>query len=245
MNDRLRKNFITDCVCIICGRSSPLPTSAGTCPFCNDPFAIFDIRYDMKAVAASMTREALAARSLNHWRYHELLPIAPDPAAFAWPVGFTPIVEAPRLAGWVGLSRLRCKDDSRNPTASFKDRASSVGVLHALQQGARTIACASTGNAASSLAGFAAMAGLPAVIFVPRRAPEPKVAQLLIFGAEVRRVRGTYAQAYDLCIAECAAHGWYNRNCAINPFLIEGKKTCGLEIAEQTATDLPEWVVVS
>ncbi len=192
-----------------------------------------------------MTRSALAGRALHHWRFHELLPIEPDSAAFAWPVGCTPIIEAARLASWAGVSRLRLKDDSRNPTASFKDRASSVGVLHALQQGAGTIACASTGNAASSLAGFGAMGGLPAVIFVPERAPEPKVAQLLMFGADVRRVRGNYAQAYDLCTAECDRYGWYNRNCAINPFLIEGKKTCGLEIAEQTGCDLPEWVVVS
>jgi len=89
------------------------------------------------------------------------------------------------------------------------------------------------------------MAGLPATIFVPQRAPEPKVAQLLIYGADVRRVRGTYAQAYDLCTAECDKHGWYNRNCAINPYLVEGKKTCGLEIAEQTAGREPDWVVVS
>jgi threonine synthase len=238
-------NFVTELTCVVCGRASPPPASAGTCTFCADPFAVLDVQYDMDTVRSSITRQPLAGRPPTLWRYHELLPIEPDPIAFAWPVGFTPIIEAPRLAEWAGVSRLRLKDDSRNPTASFKDRASSVGVLHALQQGADTIACASTGNAASSLAGFAAMAGLPAVIFVPQRAPDPKVAQLLMFGADVRRVRGTYAQAYELCTAECESHAWYNRNCAINPYLVEGKKTCGLEIAEQTAGDLPDWVVVS
>ncbi len=192
-----------------------------------------------------MTREALATRALNHWRYAELLPVEPVKKAFAYPVGWTPILETTRLADWAGVSRLRLKDDTRNPTACFKDRASSVGVLHATQHGAERIASASTGNAASSLAGFAAMAGMPATIFVPERAPEPKIAQLLVFGADVRRVRGSYAQAYDLCSSECEQHGWYNRNCAINPYLVEGKKTCGLEIAEQTADDPVDWVVIS
>jgi threonine synthase len=237
--------FVTQLTCVVCGNPAEPPTSAGTCTACNDPFAILDVEYDLEKVAKSLTPEALEHRPLTHWRYHELLPIEPDEAAFGWPVGWTPIVETPRLAEWAGAGRLRLKDDGRNPTGSFKDRASSVGVLHALRAKAERIACASTGNAASSLAGYAAMAGLPATIFVPQQAPEPKIAQLLIYGADVRRVRGSYVQAYALCSAECAAHGWYNRNCAINPYLIEGKKTCGLEIAEQTAGREPDWVVVS
>ncbi len=237
--------FVSQLTCIKCGQPAKAPVSAGTCPACGDAFATLDVQYDMDRVRRSMTPEALEARPRTHWRYHELLPIEPDEEAFSWPVGWTPIVETPRLAEWAGVARLRLKDDGRNPTGSFKDRASSVGVLHAMQHGAKRIACASTGNAASSLAGYAAMAGLPATIFVPQRAPEPKLAQLLIYGADVRRVRGTYTQAYDLCSAECAKHGWYNRNCAINPYLVEGKKTCGLEIAEQTAGREPDWVVVS
>lgn len=231
--------------CVVCGAEVKAPASAGTCPRCDDATAVLEVCYDIGAVRAGLTREALVSRPWNHWRYRELLPVEGDETAFAWPVGGTPIIEAQRLAMWCGIARLRLKDDGRNPTGSFKDRASSVGVLHALQRGASRISCASTGNAASSLAGFAAMAGMSATIFVPATAPEPKVAQLLIFGADVRRVRGTYEQAYDLCSAKCAEHGWYNRNCAINPYLVEGKKTCGLEIAEQTAMDLPDWVAVS
>ena len=237
--------FVTRLVCVVCGREVAAPDSVGTCPVCADPSAVLEVEYDMDAVGASMTRFDLQRRGPFHWRYRELLPVEPDARAFAWPVGGTPIVEAPRLAAWCGVRRLRLKNDGQNPTASFKDRASSVGVLHALQRGATRIACASTGNAASSLAGYAAMAGLPATIFVPERAPEPKVAQLLVYGADVRRVLGSYAQAYELCSAECAEHGWYNRNCAINPYLVEGKKTAGLEIAEQTADDPPGWVSVS
>lgn len=237
--------FVSKLTCVVCGKTAEPPKSAGTCPSCNDAFAILDIEYDMAKVGRSMTPSSLENRPLNHWRYHELLPIEPDEEAFSWPVGWTPIMDTQRLAGWAGCRRLRVKDDGKNPTSSFKDRASSVGVLHARQAKATHIACASTGNAASSLAGYAAMAGMPATIFVPQRAPEPKVAQLLIYGADVRRVRGTYAQAYDLCSAECARNGWYSRNCAINPYLVEGKKTCGLEIAEQTAGREPDWVVIS
>jgi threonine synthase len=238
-------SFVTRLTCVVCGEESPAPKSAGTCLTCKDDFAILDIEYDMTRLAKSLTPAALENRPRNHWRYYELLPIEPNEEAFAWPVGWTPIMDTPRLADWAGCKRLRIKDDGKNPTSSFKDRASSVGVLHAMQAKATRIACASTGNAASSLAGYAAMAGLPATIFVPQRAPEPKVAQLLIYGADVRRVRGTYAQAYDLCSAECAKNGWYNRNCAINPYLVEGKKTCGLEIAEQTAGNEPDWVAIS
>ncbi len=235
----------TNCVCVVCGQSAPFPRSAGVCPSCDDPTAVLEINFDLDRVRALMTPKTLASRPVNHWRYAELLPIEPDERAFTWPVGWTPILDSPRLAAWAGAKRIRLKDEGRNPTGSFKDRASSVGVLRAMQMGDTRIACASTGNAASSCAGFAAMAGINATIFVPKRAPKPKVAQLLIFGADVRRVNGTYAQAYDLCSAECESHGWHNRNCAINPYLVEGKKTCGLEIAEQTATDLPDWVVVS
>jgi threonine synthase len=161
-----------------------------------------------------------------------------------WAVGFTPVVQAPRLAAALGLRRLMLKDDGRNPTASFKDRASSVAVALAVAEGAKAISCASTGNAASSLAGYAAMAGLPAFIFVPANAPEPKLAQLLLYGAKVFCVQGTYDEAYCLSRAACERFGWYNRNCAINPYLVEGKKTAGLEIAEQCADDVPDWVAV-
>jgi threonine synthase len=145
----------------------------------------------------------------------------------------------------VGIKRLFLKDDGRNPTSSFKDRASSIGVLKAQEFGFATIACASTGNAASSLAGISAAVGLRSVIFVPQRAPEPKITQLLIFGATVVRVQGTYEQAFDLCREACIKFGWYDRNSGTNPFLVEGKKTAGLEIAEQFGATVPEWVVVS
>jgi threonine synthase len=201
--------------------------------------------FDLRAARRTLRPRALAARPRDHWRYRELLPLPSSARRPPWPVGWTPIVEAPRLAAWAGLRGLRLKDEGRNPTASFKDRASSVGVARALLRKARVVACASTGNAASSLAGAAASVGLRSVIFVPEFAPEAKLAQLLAFGARVLRVKGSYDQAWELCQRACAAHGWYNRNAAVNPSLVEGKKTCGLEIAEQLGAEMPDWVAVS
>jgi threonine synthase len=120
-----------------------------------------------------------------------------------------------------------------------------VGVARALARRARVVACASTGNAATSLAGAAASVGLSCVIFVPEFAPEPKVAQLLIFGARVIRVGGSYDPTWELCQRACDRYGWYNRNAAVNPSLVEGKKTGGLEIAEQCGEEMPDWVTVS
>jgi threonine synthase len=183
------------------------------------------------------------------WRYLPLLPVSAPELIPRFHVGWTPLYEAPQLAVDLGLARCWVKDEGRNPTASFKDRASAIGVVKALEKGAAQITCASTGNAASSLAGFAAAAGLPATIFVPARAPQAKVAQLLVYGAQVFSVQGTYDQAWELCMQASAEFGWYNRNCAINPYLIEGKKTVSLELVEQFLTlapdRFPDWVVVS
>jgi len=229
--------------CMRCGRHWRRGLD-GPCPRCG-PEGVLDVEFDLKQVRRTLTRRALASRPQDMWRYRELLPVpdgAPRPPA---PVGWTPITLAPRLADWAGLHMLLVKDEGRNPTASFKDRASAVGVARAAARRARIVACASTGNAASSLAGAAAGLGLRAVIFVPEFAPEPKVAQLLVFGARVIRVRGTYDETWELCQRACERYGWYNRNAAVNPSLVEGKKTCGLEIAEQMGREVPDWVAVS
>ena len=160
-------------------------------------------------------------------------------------VGATPLTLAPALARSIGLRRLLLKDEGRNATGSLKDRASALAVVKAREKSRKIIACASTGNAASSCAGMAAAMGMQSVIFVPERAPEPKVTQLLIFGATVVRVRGSYEQAFQLSQKACQQWGWYNRNCAINPYLVEGKKTAAFEIAEQCAWDLTDWISVS
>ena len=236
--------FVTGLRCVFCGvtYSTRIPY---TCPACGIAGTL-DVQYDYPAVARSLTRRSLTKRAeYSHWRYGELLPIRRDAVLPALQVGWTPIVEAPALARSMGLKTLYLKDDGRNPTGSLKDRASSVGVVKAREKRQKIIACASTGNAASSLAGMAASMGLRSVIFVPERAPEPKVTQLLIFGATVVRVRGTYEDAFQLSQSSCERWGWYNRNSAINPYLVEGKKTVGLEICEQLGWQVPDWVAVS
>jgi threonine synthase len=235
--------LVTGLRCVVCEKVHP-PGLEGTCPDCGRE-GILDVQYDYERVAQTLTAAALRERPNHILRYRELLPIEESVGLPPQPVGHTPHIPAPRLAEALGVADLLLKDDGRNPTASFKARASSVGVSRALSLGAETIACASTGNAASSLAGMAAGVGMPAVIFVPKAAPAPKVAQLLVFGARVFRVKGSYDQAYDLCEAACEAFGFYNRNCAVNPYLVEGKKTCGLEIAEALGDHMVDWVVMS
>ena len=192
---------------------------------------ILDVLYDYEA----MQRNCNSARSpgtaiYSIWRYLPLLPVNDRALIPHLQVGWTPLYDAPRLADELGVARCWVKDEGRNPTASFKDRASAMGVVKALEKKASRITCASTGNAASSLAGFSAAAGIAATIFVPARAPEAKVAQLLVYGAQVFSVQGTYDEAWELCMQASAEFGWYNRNCAINPYLIEGKKTVSLEL---------------
>jgi threonine synthase len=236
-------SFVTGLRCLVCNAFFD-NGNLHTCPKCGVQ-GILDVQYDYDFAAQVLTAQALAGRLLDHWRYRELLPISPDAVTPHLQVGWTPVYDVPRLASAIGIRRMFLKDDGRNPTSSFKDRASSVGVMKATEFGFKTIACASTGNAASSLAGLSAAVGLKSVIFVPQRAPEPKVTQLLIFGATVVRVLGTYENAFDLCREACMKFGWYDRNSGTNPFLVEGKKTAGLEIAEQLRSTLPEWVVVS
>jgi threonine synthase len=148
-------------------------------------------------------------------------------------VGWTPLYPAPRLAAALGLKHLWVKDDTCQPTASFKDRASAVAIIKARERNAAVVTTASTGNAAAALAGLCAAAGQRCVIFVPRTAPQAKVAQLLAYGAQVLLVDGSYDQAFDLCLESAAAFGWYNRNTAYNPYMSEGKKTAACEICEQ------------
>lgn len=221
--------------------------SLTTCPTCGPDEGILDVVFDTNLASRTLTREALKTRESSVWRYAELLPCKPPklPNNGLRTIGWTPIIDAPALAADVGVCRIRLKDDGRSASGSFKDRASVVGVAMAAAAGAKSIACASTGNAATSMAHCAAVAGIHANIFVARGAPEGKLAQMLAYGARVFEVQGSYDDAYKLSRQSCAEFGWYDRNCAVNPYLVEGKKTAGLEIAEQCADDPPDWVAVS
>ena len=243
-------SYFTGLRCVHCGREYNPADVEYFCPACGYHDGILDALYDYESMRKALNHAALAANhDFSMWRYMPLLPIADASLIPDLHVGWTPLYPAPGLAAALGVALCWVKDEGRNPTASFKDRASAIGVVRALEQHAARIICASTGNAASSLAGFAAAAGIPATIFVPARAPEAKVAQLLVYGAQVFSVQGTYDAAWELCMQASAEFGWYNRNCAINPYLIEGKKTVSLELVEQCAAvtpgSFPDWVVVS
>jgi threonine synthase len=243
-------SYVQSLECTSCGRSYPYGQVEYYCPACGYSDGILDVKYDYAAVSREINPQSMHDnRQRSMWRYLALLPVENPACIQHLQVGWTPLYEAPRLAGELGVAACFVKDEGRNPTASFKDRASAVGVIKALEKGASRITCASTGNAASSLSGFAAAAGLPATIFVPRHAPEAKIAQLMVYGAQVLAVNGTYDQAWELCMQASEEFGWYNRNCAVNPYLIEGKKTVTLELVEQygqqTERPFPDWVVVS
>jgi threonine synthase len=155
------------------------------------------------------------------------------------------LYHTPHLAKDLGLNALWIKDDGRQPTASFKDRASAVAVVKAKEKGAEIITTASTGNAAAALSGLCASIRQANVIFVPETAPQAKIAQLLVFGSRVFLVKGTYDDAFDLCLKATQTYGWYNRNTAYNPYMTEGKKTAAYEICEQLGWNAPDRIFVS
>ena len=228
--------------CVKCGKLYEATPNLTNCS-CG---GILDIVYDYDYIKANLTKEKLAARRDNSmWRYRELLPVEEDTPNTPLRVGWSPLYEADRLAKQLGIKKLYVKDDGINPTASLKDRASAMAVAKAREAGAEVIACSSTGNAASSLAGNAAAAGLKTYIFVPSRAPKGKVAQLMTFGATVISVQGSYEDTFELSKAAIDRWGWYNRNAAINPYLSEGKKTVSLEIMEQLDWQVPDYIAIS
>lgn len=231
--------------CVLCGAEYAPDAVQYVCPRHGDE-GILDVVYDYARIRAGWSRDHLARnREPTMWRYRPLLPVQPDSPVPPLTVGWTPLYRAPRLERQLGLREVWLKDDGRNPTASLKDRASAVGLVKAWELGQRRLVAASTGNAASSLAGLAASMGMETVIFVPEAAPKAKQAQLLIFGATLVAVRGTYDQAFDLSLEATRRYGWYSRNTAFNPYLSEGKKTAALEICEQLRWQAPDRIFVS
>lgn len=231
--------------CLKCAREYDPGAVRYTCPACGVE-GILEVLYHYDRIAIS--RDSLQRdpeRSL--WRYSAMLPIKERPQAPALQVGWTPLYPVENLRRELGLKHFHLKDDGRNPTASLKDRASAIGLLKAIEAGSRELTGASTGNAASSWAGAAAAAnlGFKTYIFVPAAAPVAKIAQLMVFGATVFAVEGTYDDAFDLAIEASDHYGWYNRNTAYNPYLVEGKKTVAYEICEQLNWEVPDKVLVS
>lgn len=231
--------------CLICGRQYRPDEVDYICPEHGDE-GILDVQYDYDFIGRQISKEALLKSSNRSiWRYLPLLPIHPDATIPPLAVGWTPLYPAPRLAKAMGMDSLWIKDDGRQPTASFKDRASAVAVVKAREKGAEIITTASTGNAAAALSGLCASIQQANVIFVPETAPQAKIAQLLVFGSRVFLVKGTYDDAFDLCLKATETYGWYNRNTAYNPYMTEGKKTAAYEICEQLGWKAPDRIFVS
>ncbi len=218
--------------CSLCGKEY-LPGQVTY--ICSQDGGNLDVVLDIDSIRQKYHPDDLTCRAEpSLWRYLPLLPVS-NPGGESTPLraaGWTPVFELPRLAEKIGMQHLWLKDESRNPTASFKDRASAVVVARGREIDADVIVTASTGNAGAALAGMAASVGQKAVIFAPKTAPPAKVAQLLVFGAKVILVDGTYDDAFDLTIQAANAFGWYCRNTGYNPFTAEGKKTAALEIWE-------------
>jgi threonine synthase len=232
--------FMKALKCRECGREYPL-TATHVCEF---DFGPLEVVYDYDRIKKSMTRTAIQSRPQTMWRYRELLPVAKDPTV-GLQVGFTPFVKADRLARKLGIRELWIKNDTVNyPTLSFKDRVVSVALSRARELGFDTVACASTGNLANSVAANAASAGLKAYVFIPSDLEHGKIINSLVYGAHVIGIKGHYDEVNRLCAEIAGKFGWAFVNVNMRPYYAEGSKSMAYEIAEQLGWRLPRHTVV-
>ncbi len=226
--------------CRECGREYPLEATH----VCEFDFGPLEVAYDYDKIRKSMTKASLAKRPQTMWRFRELLPVAEEPTV-GTRVGYTPLIKANRLAKWLGVREAWVKNDAVNyPTLSFKDRVVSVALSRSKELGFETVACASTGNLANSVAANAAAAGLDAFVFIPADLEEGKILNSLIFGARVVGIRGHYDEVNRLCAEIAGKYGWAFVNVNMRPYYAEGSKSMAYEIAEQLDWKLPQHTVV-
>ncbi len=238
--DKNRNPFFTNLRCRECGRSYPKQAIH----ICEFDFGPLEAAYDYEAIGRSLTREQIARRPQTMWRYRELLPIDGEPTV-GTQVGFTPLVRADRLAQRLGMRELYIKNDTVNyPTLSFKDRVVSVALSRARELGLETVACASTGNLANSVAANAAAAGLKSYVLIPADLESGKVLGSLVYGTTVIGIHGAYDQVNRLCSEIAGKYGWGFVNVNLRPYYAEGSKTMGFEIAEQLGWRAPRHTVV-
>ncbi|MDQ1509590.1 MAG: threonine synthase [Actinomycetota bacterium] len=211
-----------------------------TCEWCFGPL---EVAYDYDAIRASVTREKIAAGPLSLWRYSDLLPVEAD-SAVDLGTGFTPLVRADRLAAELGLGEVWLKNDTRNPTNSFKDRVVSVALSKALEFGFKVAACASTGNLANSVAAHAARAGLRSYVFIPADLEQGKVVTTAVYGGNLVAINGNYDDVNRLCAELASIYEWAFVNVNMRPYYAEGSKTLAFETAEQLGWTVPDHVVV-
>lgn len=232
--------FMKALKCRECGREYPLAATH----VCEFDFGPLEVAYDYERVGHSLTKASIQSRPQTMWRYRELLPIAQDPTV-GFQVGFTPLVKADRLARKLGIRELWIKNDTVNyPTLSFKDRVVSVALSRAKELGFTTVACASTGNLANSVAANAAAAGLKAYVFIPADLEEGKIVNSLIYGANVIGIKGHYDEVNRLCAEIAGKFGWAFVNVNMRPYYAEGSKSMGFEIMEQLDWRVPQHTVV-
>jgi threonine synthase len=233
-------DFVSGLRCRECGRTYPAE-ALHVCDFCFGPL---EVTYDYERVAAVVTRERIAAGPRTIWRYADLLPVA-DEHPVDLGAGFTPLVRADRLAAELGLGELWIKDDTANPTGSFKDRVVSVALTKARQLGFKVAACASTGNLANSVAAHAARAGMDSVVLIPHDLERAKVTMTSVYGGRVFAVQGSYDDVNRLC-AELTSEQpeWAFVNVNVRTYYAEGSKTLAFEVAEQLGWRAPDHVVV-
>lgn len=226
--------------CRECGHEYP-HEALHVCELCFGPL---EVSYEYDKIKEALSKEIISSRGPNMWRYRELLPVEGDPSVGAQ-VGFTPLIRARNLEKELGLSELYIKNDAVNyPTLSFKDRVVSVAISRAREMGFDTVACASTGNLANSVAANAAACGMKSYVFIPYDLEQTKITGTLVYGAKVVGIKGAYDEVNRLCSEIAGKYGWAFVNINIRPYYAEGSKTYGYEIAEQLGWKLPRHVVV-
>ncbi|MFM7061360.1 MAG: threonine synthase [Actinomycetes bacterium] len=231
--------FVSALKCRECGREYPIEPSY-TCSWCFGPL---EVAYDYDAIRDHISRERIAAGPANIWRYADLLP-SDDHPAIDLGAGFTPLVRADRLAAELGLGEVWVKNDTLNPTNSFKDRVVNVALAKALEFGFEVAACASTGNLANSVAAHAARAGLESYVFVPANLEAGKIVTTAVYGGNLVAVDGNYDDVNRLCAELAGTYPWAFVNVNVRPYYAEGSKTLAFETAEQLGWTTPDHVVV-
>ncbi|HEY7319297.1 MAG TPA: threonine synthase [Candidatus Binatia bacterium] len=234
-------SFVRGLKCKECGRSYP-KEPRHVCETCFGPL---EIVYDYDAIKENISREKIASRDKNLWRYRELLPIDGGSQVGLYS-GFTPLVRARRLGQELGVKELYIKDDSVNhPTFSYKDRVVSVAISKAIEFGFDTVSCASTGNLANAVAAHAARAGLDCYVFIPDGLEQGKIIGSAIYGSKIVAIKGNYDDVNRLCSEIGDKYGWAFVNVNLRPYYSEGAKTHGFEVAEQLGWKLPQHIVVA
>jgi threonine synthase len=234
------RSTLTHLECGMCGATYTPNQLINLCPACGRPLLA---RYDLSLATETLSRESLATRRADLWRYDEVLPVRDDAAILSLGEGWTPLLHAQRLGQRIGCQATYIKDESLNPTGSFKARGLGVAVSRAYELGAHELAIPSAGNAAGAMCAYAAAAGLPAHVFMPADVPQPFRAECAVLGAQVTLVDGLITDCGVKVREGVARYGWFDVSTLKEPYRIEGKKTMGYELAEQLNWTLPDVII--